>query len=318
MRRQWLGVTMLLFLALTNCSGPATSPVLVSTGTPSVASIPLVPTRTNTPDSVKSPTEQARDTPSAVTPTPDLADFEQQEWSYTSPDGNWIALTLAAYPKAGSTAAGIYTQLKVSSTDGAAEWVIVDRWSGGGLGYTIPQPLLWSRDGQYLCCTNRPVTDGCGLFVDASDLWKVNLRSGSVVDIMPSSGSTLSLSPDETVVAYIRWRGRALVIRDLLSGKERQAQLNPGKPFAAGHIIWSPDGTTLLLTLALQPCSGNWAESTSIVRVQVPSLEQTTAIREDERLFITAEWSAPDRVLLKDKEGEYWWMDSLTNQVTKK
>ena len=209
-----------------------------------------------------------------------------------------------------------YTQLKVKATDGTVEWTAVDEWSHFGLGYTTPQPLRWSLDGQYLYFTNRPVPDGCGVFVNGSDLHKIDLSDGSVTEIVPPSGLWLSLSPDETMLAYIGYGDRGLVLRDLTTGVEHEAKLNPGQDYAAGHVIWSPDGTALALTLAIRPCSTDWAEFTSVVRVEVSSLRQTTLIHEDKRLFTTVEWPTLDQVLLRDDHGDLWWMDSRTGRVT--
>ncbi len=210
-----------------------------------------------------------------------------------------------------------YTQLKLQKTDGD-EWTVVDEWSEWGLGYTIPYPLHWSHDGKYLYFTNKPVPDGCAVFVNGSDLYRINLDDGSVGEIVPPVGLWLSLSPDETRLAYIGYGGRGLVIRDLVTGIERETRLDPGKDYQAGHIVWSPDGTAVILALAIQPCSTDWADSTSIVRVDVATLEQVTLLREDKRLFIPIEWETAEKVLLQDKEGDYWLMDTATGRVSKK
>jgi hypothetical protein len=107
-------------------------------------------------------------------------------------------------------------------------------------------------------------------------------------------------------------------VRDLATGVEREMRLDPGQNYAAGQIVWSPDGAALALTLAIHPCSFGWAESVSVVLVEVTTLKQTTLIHEDKRLFTTAEWSAPDRILLKDDDGNSWWMDLETRQITTK
>lgn len=194
----------------------------------------------------------------------------------------------------------------------------MDEWAEWGLGYAIPQPLYWSHDGRYLYITNKPVPDGCAVFVNGSDLRRVDLSDGSVREMMPAVGLWLSLSPDETTLAYIGYGDRGLVIRDLATGTERETKLDPGKDYQAGHIIWSPDGTTIMLALAIRPCSTEWADSTSIVRVDIATLEQVTLLQEDKRLLVPVEWATIDKVLLKDKEGSDWLMDAVTGQVTRK
>jgi hypothetical protein len=136
-----------------------------------------------------------------------------------------------------------------------------------------------------------------------------------VVQMAPSAGLWLSLSPDETTLAYVAYGGRGLVLRDLGTSTEREVKLDPGQNYTAGHIVWSPDGAALALTLALEPCSTNWAAAVAVLRVQVETLEQRTLIQEDERLFVTTQWPEPDQVLLQDEVGNSWWMDADTGQV---
>jgi len=211
-----------------------------------------------------------------------------------------------------------YTQLKVSKADGTLEWTVVDEWSAWGLGYTIPKPLHWSRDGRFLYFTNQPVPDGCAVFVNGSDLQRIDLSNGDVREIAPPVGLWLALSPDETMLAYIGYGGRGLVIRDLATGAEQEIPLDPGKDYQAGQVLWSPDSKTIILALAIHPCSTGWADSTSIVRVDVTTLEPVTLLREDKRLFVPVEWTAAGKVLLKDGEGAHWLMDVTTGQVTRK
>lgn len=306
MTKKRLLTAMALVLLIAGCNQPAAFPTAITTASPTVAA-----TETPAPRLTLTPTPTA--TPQS-TATPVLSEMNLRTWSSISPDGKWSAQWMVATPERG--AGNYYTQLKVQRTDKTVEWTIVDEWSEWGLGYTIPQPLHWLRDGQYLYFTNRPVPDGCGIFVNGSDLHKVDLSNGSVTEVVSRSGLWLSLSPDDMTLAYIGYRGRGLVLHDLATGAERETKLDPGQDYAAGHIIWSLDGTSLVLTLAIQPCSTNWAASTSVVRIEVSSLEQTTLIHEDKRLFTTVEWATPDKVLLEDDAGDLWWMDSRTGLVT--
>ena len=336
MRRQLFATIVLLTLLLAACGQPAPSPLAAPTALPVVVPTetlepvptlgsPLAPTALPRPTTplplTASPavTDAATAVPASIPGTPTatlvLSDVDVERWSLASPDGKWIAQGVAAFPKQLAGGDSYYTRLTVSQADETIEWMVVDEWSELGLGYTTPRPHRWSQDGRYFYFTNRPVPDGCGIFVNGSDLQRVDLSDGSVTQVVPHSGLWLSLSPDETVLAYIGYGGRGLVLRDLKTGVERETRLDPGQGYAAGHIVWSPDDAALVLTLAIRPCSTDWAESTSIVRVDGVTLEQTVLIREDERLFITAEWPTVERVLLQDDDGNLWWMDAQTGDV---
>lgn len=314
MRKQWLFVTIVLVLCLVRCtqSTPSLPPAATDipfTETPT-RTLTLTPSPTVTPFPSKTPTPEP-----LATPTPDLTTFESQIWSTVSPDGQWSAQTTASFPTSGANER-YYTQLTVSQTDGSLEWVIVDAWEEMALGYTIPQVLQWSPDGRYVYFTNRPLPDGCAVFVNGLDLHRFDLSDGSVTEIVPPVGLWLSLSPDETTLAYIGYADRGLVIRDLATGTEREMPLSPGPDYQAGRIVWSPDGAALVLTLALRPCTTNWADATSIVYVNVVTMEQTTLLAEDPRLFITAEWASENQVLLRDNDNNEWLLDVTTGHVT--
>lgn len=316
MKRTFGFLLLITFILFTSTCTP--------TSTLTVMSLPTnTPVPAATPTSTPSPTATPIATSTVIpqpTATPNLANFQIEMWSSTSPNGEWKAQTVVALPVISDTTVTsyYYAQLKVSKMDGTAEWVIVDEWSEWGLGYTIPQPLHWSHDGRYLYITNKPVPDGCAVFVNGLDLHRVDLNNGSIREITPPVGLWLSLSPDETMLAYIGYGDRGLVIRDLATGAERETKLNPGEEYQAGHILWSPDGKTLILALALWPCSTDWADSTSIVRVDVATLEQVTLLQESKQLFVPVEWPTADKVLLKDKGGDYWLMNVTTGQITKK
>ena len=94
---------------------------------------------------------------------------------------------------------------------------MVDAWAPYGLGYTVPRPFHWSNDGRYLFVTNDPAPDGCALFVNGSDLQRVDLSNGEVTQIVEPVGLWLSLSPDETKLAYLSWEGRPTAGRARLS-----------------------------------------------------------------------------------------------------
>jgi hypothetical protein len=279
-------------------------------------------TATQAPELTPSPTAtEAPELTPSPTGTPDLSKMTVVSNDFVSPDGDWVMTVINALPL---DANGVpyadyaYDQVKVYNTESQQEWIPIERWTHGGLGIGGYVPLLWTPNGKYLYITYKPLPGGCAVFVNGSDLSKLDLETGSLVQIVPDAGLWLSLSPDETMLAYIGYGDRGLVIRDLATGAERQVKLDPGAGYQAGHILWSPAGEALVLTLAIRPCSTNWAESTSVVRIDVPTLEQKPLIPEDERLFTTLEWPTPNEVVLRDGSGNLWSMDPDSGEITAK
>lgn len=251
-------------------------------------------------------------------PSPDLGEMDvRDEWNSTSPDGAWSARGLAAFPESGEVDR-YYTRLTVARSDGTQEWTVVDAWSELALGYTTPQPLRWSSDGRHFYYTNRPVPDGCAVFVNGSDLQRVDLSDGSVTEMVPAVGLWLSLSPDETKLAYVGYGDRGLVLRDLATGDERQTAIEAAEEAEdthLGHVVWSPDGEALMLTVAMNACGPQENRRHAIVRIAAGTLSQTSVVPESDRLFVTAEWPEPHRVLLEDGNGETWWLNPETGDI---
>lgn len=147
---------------------------------------------------------------------------------------------------------------------------------------------------------------------------RVDVSDGSVEDIVPPVGLWLSLSPDETTLAYVGYADRDLVLRDLSTGRERQAQIKAARDvaeFHLGHLVWSPDGSTLMLTVAFDACGPPEGRTHAIVRVDAQTLSQSIVLPEDDRLFTTQTWSKADRVTLHDRDGNAWDLDPWTGDL---
>lgn len=193
------------------------------------------------------------------------------------------------------------------------------------MGFPTPAPLKWSRDGKHFYFTHRVTPDGYSAFSFLTDLLRVNLGDGTMDDLLRDSVVTLALSPDDSQVAYFFGGERRLVLRDLVTGEERETKIDPGKDFNAGNILWSPDGTAVALTLAINPCTGGygvsktvWAESTTILWVDAQTLQQKVLVKEDPRWFITWEWNEPQKITIVDGvEDSIWQLDVNTGEITR-
>ncbi len=311
----------LVMLVLTQGCGQAVSntPVLDSSGTMSVV-ITETPAATNT--AIRSATQLLPSATLEVEGQVDLSKMTVDEWASTSPDGAWVAAGLVAFPKENIGGQQAYIRLMIFSIDGKTHWVIIDEWQEIGLGFPSPVPLQWSKDGKYFYFTHRVTPDGCSAFPFLTDLQQVNLQNGILETLLPDPALALALSPDDSQVAYF---SGGLILRDLISGEKREIKIDPGYVFDAGNIVWSPDSKSLTLTLAINPCAGVygisktvWAESTTILLVDVKTLEQKILIKEDPRLFVTVEWNKPDKITITDgEENSLWYLNINTGEITR-
>ncbi|MBX3016134.1 MAG: hypothetical protein KF832_31725 [Caldilineaceae bacterium] len=240
-------------------------------------------------------------TPQPEEAPPDLTDMTLEKWSLTAPDAQWRAEGLAAFPTGDRTE--YYTELRIQKADGSVSWTPVAGWKHWGLGYTTPRPLAWSPAGNTLYFTNAPVTDGCGLFINASDLQAVDLTDGTVREILPTDSTwTLAVSPDGTQAAYRQ--ADELVLLDLATGASSRVTMNlADQDVAWGNFTWSPDGTQLALTLVYQPCV---PQDHSLVIVDIQNLSLTTVLEHDTRRLMITAWEEADQLLVTDPTGNIW------------
>ena len=256
----------------------------------------------------------------------DLSQMIEEEWASTSPNGNWVAAGLVAFPRSESGDQQAYVRLMIFRVDGKTHWAIFDEWKEIGLGFPFPAPLKWSEDDRHFYFTQRVTPDGCSAFPLLTNLQRVDLADGTVEELLPHSALALALAPDESKVAYVGEGDRGLILKDFVTGEERETKIDPGKDFDAGNLVWSPDGASLALTLAIHPCTGPygvsktvWAESTTVIQVDVETFEQRILVEEDPRLFITWEWNEPGKITVVDGEqNSVWQLDGDTGEITRK
>lgn len=296
------------------------------------AVFPIIPSPTQAFTETSSPTSTETAISSIPSITPEISNNELnlfgmnvQEWVSTSPDGKWVAAGLVAFPKENIGGQQAYIRLMIFSADGKTHWTIFDKWEELNLGFPIPAPLKWSQNGKYFYFTHRVTPDGCSAFSLLTDLQQVNLADGIVTELLPPSAVTLALAPDQSQVAYVGQGDKGLILKDLVTGEERETEIDPGKEFDAGNILWSPDGNALSLTLAINPCTGEygvsktvWAESTTILWVDSETLQQEVLVEEDPRWFITWEWIEPGKITITDgQENSVWHLDVNTGEITR-
>lgn len=320
-------LTILLIALMTGqgCTGIVSSTPSLVAGTATQAvtlTATTAPQPTNTETAVPStPLATAEISNSQL----DLSQMNVNEWASTSPDGEWIAVGLVAFPKENIGGQLAYVRLMIFRVDGKTRWTIIDKWQDINLGFPTPTSLKWSQDSEHFYFTHRVTPDGCSAFPFLTDLQRVNLADGTANELLPQSALALALAPDESQVAYIGYGERGLVLRDLVTGEERETKIDPGKDFNAGRLLWSPEGNALALTLAINPCTGVyglsktvWAESTTILWVDAKTLQQKVLLKEDPRLFITLEWNEPEKITITDgEENALWHLDVNTGEITK-
>ncbi len=250
--------------------------------------------------------------PTATASSTDFSDMAVQHWFDVSPDQTWTATGVVATPQNGD--AQYYTELSVTNADGTTTWTPVAEWSNFGLGYTTPQLVHWSADGQALYFTNAPNPDGCALFVNASDLHKLDLTNGEVAEILPPNSTwTLAAAPDGTI-AYVQTNELVLLdpttdttVRIVLDMAETNVQV--------GNLVWSPDSGQVAFTVADAPCQPpDWRHALYIVDRQGEDVR--LVLPADEHRFRIVDWVDESHLLLMDLDGKQSVLDLDSGEVS--
>lgn len=298
-QRAWFAPLVVLMSLLVSCTTTVSLPTM------------------QRPDQAVAPVETEE--PQAVAwgaqSTPELADMDVRHWTSMSPDNQWIAEGIQAFPRESMGGQMYYTGLVLRTADNKKHWVIIDEWAETGLGLPYPKPVHWGNDGQSFYYTNIHIPDGCGggPFNNGWDLYKVDLDTGKVSEVISAIDRWLAVSPDGTTVAYV-WGD--IVLHDLASGQERKVSINISKEYN-GRIVWSPDNKFLAVTLAIGACDTvDDGESTSILLVDTDSLMTQTVLWEDKRYLVAEEWTTLDQVVLKDPQGNKWILHTKSGEIT--
>ncbi len=234
-----------------------------------------------------------------------------------SPDGRWTATMQQSEIVELADSWEFYNSLTV--TDGVTIWEPAGGWRGHGLGMAYLDVYRWGADGRTLYFANNVLVDGCGLFANFTDLYRLDLETGEITELLPENSSRyLHLSPDESILASVSWDGNQLwlnLINPETEAENRMPLTAGGESAQAGNLVWSPDGESALITVAYNPCLPDWSHSTLLV--DVAGLTTTTLIDHDPRRFTISEWLNGDTALLLDESGNRWQLHIPSGEVTR-
>ena len=257
--------------------------------------------------SLAPPTE----TLSLVTPPPQDVPLIVQR--LTAPDGQWDAESSFEFLEGG---AAFRVRLAVRNRDQSVEWVPVD-YTQKGIGYIYPALRYWAPDSHHFYYFNMPTPDGCGDFYPVEDEWiALSVADGSLSTLTLPDGRGHTISPDgQTMVYATSSPPYGLIFRNILASTEQFLPLPPPKHDAtevqAGGSVWSPDGSSLALSVAYGDSCRDDPLSFSVVRIDnLPNPSLVPLVEGSHKLLRLVRWETSDRILVKDWDNDSWWIDT--------
>ncbi len=316
-----LAGVLVLGFALASCSRPAqpastatldptNTPGPVATSTPASTATPKL-TRTPEPTDTPTSTPDFYVTATAIVKAVVATGQPKVYTSYLSPDERWRAeVIFYDCAQVSGVDANAYEQLKIIRVSDGMERVVADQLQFcGGLGAYGLGGLFWSPNSRYFYFTDarEGVPDGAACYWERP-LFAVEVASGNVEQLAP--GSPWSLSPDGITIAA--QRGRELRLWSLDDGE------TAGTPLAipdaaAGIIVWSPDGQSLVYLQTASNCQP--FGKSYIVRLDLPELKHTLLVESETSGFSSVIWDAPNRLRLFDEQGKEWRYNFVTQEV---
>jgi hypothetical protein len=186
-------------------------------------------------------------------------------------------------------------------------------------------PVYWAPDNQYVFIKYSHVVDGAFIYDSTVALWRMNLRDGSVSEIIKPviedghlNGHfyAVTISPTGRRMAYVDQLSLpVLVIVDMNSGEVTKIKIP--KPYTnAGDFSWTPDGTELIFELA-GPNTDYIPTYFSEMWVSFPSLYSKIFISKSSTSLSVQE-IADQYALLSNDNGSSWKLEFDTGDVTQK
>lgn len=173
----------------------------------------------------------------------------------TSPDGAWRVF--------GATSFGddwqrdIYSLSVINSEREMTHTVTFSKTFGVKYGALdgIIDVLHWTNDSKYVYLTVTPQGDGPSVYLrDGALLLRMDTETGNVKTIVETAVDTeygrfaddyaFSITPNDNLLLSIRHsRPPQFTITDLKTGRQSKMKLRLASAYAAGNIIWAPDGS---------------------------------------------------------------------------
>ena len=316
--------------------GCGSTPLSTGTGAapdnPVSAATALLPaTAFPTPTMLLTATATATDTAQAPTPSPTsaLAAACNTAPATVSPDGKWVFCDA----KSSSSFSTPYAL----SASGQRWNISFKQFDSAGPVYDDNKVLVWTPDDRYVYLLLYGQATSAGRFFYAgSDIWRLDLSSGAIKDLVPIQGMPfeshfydLSVSPDGKRLAYVdQWQTPLmLTLLDLPAETRTEIKLADTKvgndhPVSAGELDWTPDGKKLVYKQITDDQPLNQCEYVYSILIMDLGSQSTQTVIGDQSIGLCNGEPAEYHVLHVDNQaitlehnGDLWSYDIAANKL---
>ena len=276
------------------------------------------PSQETAVESTDTPKPIPADTPSP-TNTPEIKTVILGESE--SIDGSWTAIISLTTQERDKK-----LDFRVSSKSENKEWIIEQtEWNEIQTSSSmVPFPYIfqWSQDNNHLYFSYLPnFNDGCfGYFRPGGfDLKQLDLITGEITTVRSGGSTWMALSPDEKQLAYIDTFSGSVSILDIENKTEKTFQLpsiENEMEFVTdtSNLYWAPDGKSLVYAHFIGACD-MIVPISYIIQLYPDTGQQKVLVNQSEDGLYPIEWNIQDNILIKNSNGEMFWLSPLTLEV---
>lgn len=159
----------------------------------------------------------------------------------------------------------------------------------------------WSKDGAYAYVGVNPHTDGYWEpFHEATDLFRLNLETGQISEVLKGGYYSFTFSPDDSMLAYIETDQSPIILtlRDLQTGAEQTFKFE-SKYNTGGSYVWSPDSKKLVFSIVQYDENNFKYVASSIVLWEREKQDVTVLIKDYQFPLTPIEWVEETKIMLQ-------------------
>lgn len=252
--------------------------------------------------------------PTRSSHTARFEDFSVSTTELPSPGKEYTARVTTGFPlQSAEEFDDYFSQLAIVGQDG--EHVVLEEWRPWRLGYSIPELIGWSKDGEWLYYANRVISEGCQPYPFYTSVSRVGVPAGDPQLILPDVSGSAAISPDSTSVALTS----ASTIRVLAIDGVQTSEMDLGYGDSAqvGALAWSPTADKLAASVALDPCAASGdSKGSMIIVTSISSPDPRVAATFPDGIWSPVAWPLEQYLIVRDPANALHALDLTSGSVS--
>lgn len=243
-----------------------------------------------------------------------LEDFSVSTTELPSPGNEYTARVTIGFPlQSAHELDDYFSQLAIFGQGG--EHVVLEEWRPWRLGYSIPELIGWSKDGEWLYFANRVISEGCQPYPFYTSVSRVGVPAGDPQLILPDVSGSAALSPGSTSMALTS--ASTILVLGIDGVQTSEIDLGYGDSARVGALVWSPTADKLAASVAPGPCAGSDDPKGSLIIVtSISSPAPKIAATFPDGIWSPVAWPLEQYLIVRDPASALHALDLTSGSVS--